>query len=217
MMEEAGWIEDLLEDEDLKEAKNIDEFQRALRQIHDQGIRCKEITHKLLSFARKSDSRIQEVQLNELIEEVIALSEQKARYENVQIRTNFEKDLPAIHVSSTEIQQILLNLINNAIYALNKKGGSGIIEIGTSMNKGQIHIDIADNGCGIPAANLARIFDPFYTTKPVGQGTGLGLSICYGIVSKMGGDIQVESAVDEGTRFCIRLPVGEETTPVVPA
>ena len=206
MMEEAGWIEDLLAEEKLELLKNAGEIQRSLKQIHDQGIRCKEITHKLLSFARKSDSRIQELELNELIEEVVALSEKQARYDNVLIETRLEKDLPTVHVSSTEIQQILLNLINNAIYAIHKKGESGKIQINTSLQGSDILIDVIDNGCGIPAANMSRIFDPFFTTKPVGKGSGLGLSICYGIVKKMGGDIHVESAVDEGTKFCIQLP-----------
>jgi two-component system NtrC family sensor kinase len=121
MIEEAGWIEDLLEDEDLKNTRNFEEFKRALAQIHTQGIRCKDITHKLLSFARKSDSQVQKIHLNELVEEVVALSEQKASYENVTINMQLESQLPFIHVSSTEIQQILLNLINNALFAIDKK------------------------------------------------------------------------------------------------
>ncbi|WP_373501317.1 ATP-binding protein [Desulfococcus sp.] len=217
MMEEAGWIEDLLAEENLDHLKNAVEIQRSLKQIHDQGVRCKEITHKLLSFARKSDSRAHELQLNELIEEVVALSEKQARYDNVLIETSLQEDLPTVHVSSTEIQQILLNLINNAIYAIHKKGINGKIEIKTSLKGGNIVIDIADNGCGIPAANMSRIFDPFFTTKPVGKGSGLGLSICYGIVKKMGGDIDVKSAVDEGTKFCIRLPAFDKKPPDTPA
>ena len=103
------------------------------------------------------------------------------------------------------MQQVLLNLINNAIDAMDQKGG--VIEITTRRENNDLVIDVADDGQGIPRANLAKIFDPFYTTKPVGKGTGLGLSICYGIIKKMGGQISVNSAVGLGTAFHIKLPV----------
>ncbi|MBU0698159.1 MAG: two-component sensor histidine kinase [Proteobacteria bacterium] len=205
MVEEAGWIQDLLEEEEFRQSENLDEFNRALKQINTQGKRCKEITHKLLSFARKTDSRKQQVQINELIEDVVGLSSQRAKYSNVVISTKLEKDLPALQASETELQQVFMNLINNALDAMEKKGGT--LEIASQLNGAHIEIDIADNGPGIPEANLARIFDPFFTTKPVGKGTGLGLSICYGIIKKMGGDIDVRSVVDMGTKFRIRLPL----------
>ncbi len=210
MVEEAGWIEDLLEEEDLKDGENLQEFKRALLQIRTQGRRCKEITHKLLSFARKTDSRIQEVQLNEMIEEMVVLSEQRARYSNVTIDAHLQKDLPTIRLSLTELQQVLLNLINNALDAMEKTGG--VLKLSSRLEESgiivgdHIIIEIADNGPGIPSANLTRIFDPFFTTKPVGKGTGLGLSICYGIIKKMGGSIEVKSVIDEGTTFTIKIP-----------
>ncbi len=205
MVEEAGWVGDLLEEEEFAKSENLDEFQRALKQINTQGKRCKEITHKLLSFARKTDSRIQAVQVNELIEEVVSLSSQRARYSNVELRTNLQNSLPAIQASMSEMQQVFLNLINNALDAMEKDGGT--IETISKMEDSQVIVDIADTGPGIPRANLARIFDPFFTTKPVGKGTGLGLSICYGIIKKMGGEIDVRSSVGLGTTFSIRIPV----------
>ncbi|MCG6881243.1 MAG: two-component sensor histidine kinase [Deltaproteobacteria bacterium] len=213
MVEEAGWIEDLLSEEDIKESKNLEEFRRALKQIDVQGKRCKEITHKLLSFARKSDSKVQDVQVNELLREVISLSEQRAKYSNVVITKSFEDNLPTIRVSESELQQVFLNLINNALDAMDKAGGN--INISTKTVPGHagrdIQIQVADEGTGIPESNLIRIFDPFYTTKPVGKGTGLGLSICYGIIKQLGGDIEVKSAIGEGARFIIRIPLdGEE-------
>ncbi len=204
MVEEAGWIQDLLE-EGIDKKDNLQEFQRALAQIGTQGIRCKEITHKLLSFARKTDSRVHAIQLNDLIEEVVSLSSQKSRYASVDVHTQLEPDLPDIQASATEMQQVLMNIINNAIDAMEKKGGR--LDISTKAEDEWITITIQDNGPGIPESNLNRIFDPFFTTKQVGRGTGLGLSICYGIVQKMGGRIDVESAVDVGTKFSIVLPV----------
>ena len=209
MVEEAGWIEDLLEEEDLKESENLSEFRRALNQIHIQGKRCKEITHKLLSFARKTDSRIHEIEVNELVEEVVGLSAQQARYNNVEIKMQLEDPLPPMRMSPTEFQQVLLNLINNALYAMDGKGG--VIDISTRRKNHSILIEVSDTGPGIPEANLARIFDPFFTTKPVGKGSGLGLSICYGIIKKMDGDIEVRSVVGEGTTFTVRIPVQTET------
>ncbi len=205
MVEEAGWIQDLLEEEEFAAGKNLEEFQRALLQIGTQGRRCKEITHKLLSFARKTDSRIHDVRVNEMIDELVELSAQRARYAGVEIITRFQKDLPLLKVSETEFQQVMLNLINNALDAMEKKGG--LLKISTSLEGEEMVIEVADNGPGIPKSNLARIFDPFFTTKPVGKGTGLGLSICYGIVKKMGGEVDVKSVMDHGTTFHIRLPV----------
>ena len=204
MVEEAGWIQDLLEEEEFKESENLQEFHRALKQINTQGKRCKDITHKLLSFARKTDSRIQELSPNDLVADVVSLSAQRARYGNVEIATDLTPDLPMIRVSSSEMQQVLLNLINNALQAMEKSGGR--LDIRTRLDQSQVVIDMSDNGPGIPRANLGRIFDPFFTTKPVGRGTGLGLSICYGIVHKLGGSIEVESVVGLGTTFHIRLP-----------
>ena len=205
MVEEAGWIEDLLEEEDLKQSENLDEFLRALQQIRTQGKRCKEITHKLLSFARKTDSRIQEVQVNELIEEIVAISEQRAKYNNVSINMHLQEELPFILVSQSELQQVMLNLINNANDAMKDKGGA--IDITSMIEDNYMVIKVADTGPGIPAVNLSRIFDPFFTTKPVGKGTGLGLSICFGIINKMGGEIEVESKVGTGTTFNIKIPL----------
>ncbi|OPX41415.1 MAG: two-component sensor histidine kinase [Desulfobacteraceae bacterium 4484_190.3] len=211
MVEEAGWIKDLLEEEEFQEGENLEEFQRALQQIKTQGLRCKEITHKLLSFARKTDSRIQEVQINDLIEEMIGLSAQKSKYSNIIINTNLEKDLPIIHVSQSELQQVFLNLFNNAIDAVNAIGkNDGTITVTSKVEDNYIIVDVADNGPGIPKANLARIFDPFFTTKPVGRGTGLGLSICYGIIEKMGGKLAVSSVVDMGTTFSVKIPLDKD-------
>ncbi len=208
MVEEAGWIGDLLEEEDLKESKNLEEFKRALQQINTQGKRCKEITHKLLSFARKTDSTVKNVQLNELISELVSLSAQMAKYNKVTIETDLQENLPLVTVSPSEMQQVLLNLINNALDAMEKTGG--VIKITSKISKlekDHIVIIVEDNGPGIPEANLPRIFDPFFTTKPVGKGTGLGLAICYGIINKIGGKIDVHSKVNEGTRFRIWIPI----------
>lgn len=211
MVEEAGWLQDLMEDGSLHTEEDLKEFERALNQIRVQGRRCKEITHKLLSFARKTDSRIDDFEIAPLIEELVALSSQRAKYSNVELRTQLDPKLPAISASHSELQQVFLNLINNALDAMDKTGGN--INISGRQEDGYIVIEVADNGPGIPKSNLARIFDPFFTTKPVGSGTGLGLSICYGIIHKMGGEITVKSTLDVGTTFGIRIPAKTEEPP----
>jgi two-component system NtrC family sensor kinase len=204
MVEEAGWIEDLLEEEEFRKSQNLDEFARALKQIRTQGKRCKQITQKLLSFARKTDPRVQDVRINDVITEVVDLSAQRAKYAKVTINTRFKQDLPYVEASQSELQQVLLNLINNALDAMEKNGG--ILNISTWLKGANFIIEVADNGPGIPEANREKIFDPFFTTKPVGKGTGLGLSICYGIIKKMGGEIEVMSTVGTGTTFIITIP-----------
>lgn len=211
MVECAGWIKDLMGMPEYGTEANLKEIQETLQEIAIQGSRCKEITHKLLSFARKTDSRVQEVDIPILLEEIISLTHQKARFGNVTVRTEIAPDLPKITASPTELQQVILNLINNAIDAFSRKEGTIVVR---ALRQGEaIVIDVADNGQGIPPADLQRIFEPFYTTKPVGKGTGLGLAICYGIINKMGGDITVESELNVGTTFHVRIPVATNSTP----
>jgi two-component system NtrC family sensor kinase len=204
MVQEAGWIDDLLSDDDPTSADNLEEIHRAVGQIRTQGDRCKEITYKLLSFARKTDPTVREVVLNDMVDEVIGLTSQKTRYANVHIATELEPDLPPIQASPTEIQQVLLNLVNNAIDAIEQPGGT--VTVMTRTEGDAVILEVRDTGKGIPEANLGRIFDPFFTTKPVGQGTGLGLSICYGIVEKAGGSMTVESEIEKGTTFTASFP-----------
>ena len=212
MVEEAGWIGDLLEEDNFKDRENYLECQRALKQIQNQGGRCKQITHKLLSFARKTDPSAAEVNLNDLIREVVSLSEQRAKYANVQMETHLSLEIPPVRLSPSEMQQVLLNLINNAIDAMGKGGGR--LGVADWMEDGYLVIEVSDTGPGIPEANLPRIFDPFFTTKPVGEGTGLGLSICYGIIKKMNGEFRVRSAIGQGTTFQVWVPVaGQKPRP----
>jgi two-component system, NtrC family, sensor kinase len=218
MVEEAGWIQDLLEEEEFQDSENFTEFKRALTQIKTQGSRCKDITYKLLSFARKTDSRIQDIQINDLITDLVSLSDQRGKYSMVEIHSRLAEHLPLLRLSVSELQQVFLNLINNAIDAMDRKGGK--LFIATRWENRQVAVEITDTGAGIPEANLPRIFDPFFTTKPVGKGTGLGLAICYGIIRKMGGEIKVHSKLNAGTTFTVYLPISEETwtpEPAVPA
>ncbi len=208
MVEEAGWIQDLLvSDHESNQEENEKEISRAVQQIRTQGERCKTITHKLLSFARKTDPTVRPFDLNDLVHEVIGLMGQKTRYANVKVETQLSPNLGSLYASPSELQQVLLNLVNNAVDAIGPDGGT--VAVATERRGDEIVLRVSDTGEGIPQANLERIFDPFFTTKAVGQGTGLGLSICYGIVDKLGGRISVESEVGAGTTFTIYFKAGK--------
>jgi len=193
-----------MEEEEFEKSENRAEIERAVEKIQYHGNRCKEITSKLLSFARKTDTTVHDVNIRELLEELVALSSKRAKYGMVEIETDFQQNLPSLRASTSEFQQVFFNLINNAIDAMHHDGGT--LTISSHQRENNLVISVSDTGEGIPEANLDRIFDPFFTTKPVGKGTGLGLSICYGIIEKMGGKLEVESTVGKGTTFLISLP-----------
>lgn len=206
MVEEAGWIEDILTEEEFKDTDNVKEMKRSTKQIKTQGNRCKQITHKLLSFARKTDPLEKKVLINDIIREVTELLEQHTKFENIKIKLELCEEMLLVNVSPTELEQVLINLINNGIDTIESKGGGGSITITTHKEEEKILLDVSDTGQGIPVVQQDRIFDPFFTTKPVGKGTGIGLSTVFGIVTKIGGKISFDSTVGVGTTFHIELP-----------
>ncbi|MFP4168412.1 MAG: sensor histidine kinase [Desulfonatronovibrionaceae bacterium] len=212
ILEEAGWMADLLEEEELKQTENSSEFARSLEQIRVQGQRCKEITRKLLSFARKQDSDAAEVRINSLLEDLLAVVQRRARKRGIRLNPSIQKDLPRVFISYSELQQVLFNLINNAFDAMDPEGGE--LDIRIYREKEEIVLEVEDTGVGIEPEQMERVFDPFYSTKPAGQGTGLGLSICYGLVRKWGGQIRASSTPGKGTliRFTIPLSLADHAS-----
>lgn len=204
MMENAGWIQDLLQSDDPLSSENMAEITLSLQTIATQGHRCREITHKLLSFARKADSNANVAHINSLLEDIAGFARQKAKYRDVEVRLSLDPQAGDVECSPTEIQQIILNLVNNSIDAIEKD--VGVVQL-KSVREGKfIRIDVEDNGHGIPAHILPDIFEPFFTTKDAGKGTGLGLSICRDILARMGGSISVESVSGHGCVFHVHLP-----------
>ncbi len=186
------------------------ELQESLSQIDTQVQRCNLITHNLLRFSRRSESRIEMVNLNALLEEVIQLVEGMAKGMGVQFSIDLEKDLNPIRSDPSQLQQVFLNLITNAIDAHEGKlNGTISISNRCDFERRGVNIIVADTGSGIPPENLERIFDPFFTTKPVGKGTGLGLSISYSIIKQLGGEISVKSETGKGTQFSLFLPLNQ--------
>jgi two-component system NtrC family sensor kinase len=179
----------------------------SMNQIDLQIKRCKRITHNLLRFARRTKSILETVNLNEFIGELIELMEREAKSNGIKITHEFNENLPALFSDPSQLQQVFLNLITNAIDAHENKP-YGNIHIKTDVNdtKKGATVSISDTGSGVSTEHLEKIFDPFFTTKPVGKGTGLGLSICYSIIKQLGGDITVSSKSGMGTEFILFLP-----------
>ncbi len=187
------------------------EFQEQLadsmNQIDIQVQRCKRITQNLLRFSRRTKSLIETVDLNAFLREVIELMEREARTSGIKFFSELDPTLPPVLSDPSQLQQVFLNLITNAIDAHDGKP-YGSIRITTLADTGQqmATVKVADSGSGIKLEHLNRVFDPFFTTKAVGKGTGLGLSICFSIIKRLGGSITVQSEVNQGTEFSIRLP-----------
>jgi two-component system NtrC family sensor kinase len=200
--EDAGLMSDLTEtSEDFPYKKK---FEDLLRSIQSSVKRCRTITHRLLGFARQMDVSPEAVDINALIKEVFGFLEKEAVNRNINFIFDLLKDLPIIESDRGQLQQVFLNIINNAMDAVEDRGE---IAISTRLNnESGVRVMISDNGCGIPKDKLKRIFDPFYTTKERDKGTGLGLSITYGIIKKLGGRISADSELDKGTTFTIELP-----------
>jgi two-component system NtrC family sensor kinase len=205
ILEAAGWIGDLLGDGGSPPHDNVEEIRRALRQITTQGERCRDITRNLLTFARRGSGHLQDLDLNELAAEVVEPMRRRAQSKRVEIALHADPGLPEARLSAAEMQQLLTNLLTNAIDALQPDGGR--VEVSIRLAGAELELSVSDTGPGIPDRVLPRIFEPFFTTKPVGKGTGLGLAVCAGIVSGLGGSIGVETAPGRGATFRVRLPL----------
>lgn len=203
--EEAGLIRDLM-NPDFGERLSDEELFEHLATIHDSVFRCRDITRKLLGFVRRTDIDLKSHDIHSLVNSIVdGLLGQELAVSNVEIIKNYDPDLPEILTDGNQLLQVLLNIINNAVDALANKPGKLVIE--TSHDNSHVKVAITDTGCGITPENLDKIFMPFHTTKEVGKGTGLGLSVSYGIIKSLGGKIEVESTVGQGSTFIISLPI----------
>jgi signal transduction histidine kinase len=200
--ETAGYVKDLFAINDrYREDKELLEY---IDYILEAVERCGTITKQLLGFARKFDVNIQMVNLKAMILEVLNFHNKEAEYRNISVRVDVPQDNLEIETDRGKLQQILLNLVNNAFQAIDN--GCCLDIHASTSGADKVGITISDNGCGMPQDNLSKIFEPFFTTKERGKGTGLGLTITYGLVKKLNGDISVESKENEGTTFTITLP-----------
>jgi len=195
----------------LKTLPEDDSLRKPLTTIEKESLRCKRIVQNLLDFARHSEPTPHLTNINELIDASCILVEHQISLQNVKLIKGYDPALPSIMADPNQLQQVFINIMLNAYQAM---PNGGTLHITTKTVGSELQVIFADTGTGIPLENIQNIFDPFFTTKEVGEGTGLGLSVSYGIVKAHGGDIEVESQVDKGTTFVVKLPLdkseGEE-------
>jgi two-component system NtrC family sensor kinase len=185
---------------------------KVARYLETQRSECNRavaIVNNLLTFARKHRPEKRMTQINEVLDRTIQLRSYDFKVKNIEVLLEMDPALPSTLADYNQLQQVFLNIVNNAEYAMRSNPAQKTLRIATEASPDGAHIDIriSDNGCGISEEIIHKIFDPFMTTRPVGEGTGLGLSIAYGIVQEHQGEILVESAVGKGTTFTVRLPV----------
>jgi len=204
--EQAGWMHDLLTEEDVKASPNFKEFEDSIAKIEFHVNRARDVTQRMLGFARRLDPVHDDVNVNDVILQTITFLQNEARYRGIEINTNLQSDLPFLASDPGQLQQVFLNIIDNAIDAIGKNGTIHVATMAVHQPN-EIIITIKDSGPGIPKEKLEKIFDPFFTTKKVGEGTGLGLTISFSIIQKLGGRLKVESEEGQGATFIISLPM----------
>jgi two-component system NtrC family sensor kinase len=187
-------------------SESTQKFQGYLNLMESELSRCSKIVANLLAFSRKSKVEFSEVNLNDLIRKSVLLSGHKLTLQNIAIETRLHPEMATILGDFNQLQQCIINLIFNAIDAM-PDGGTLTIETLFNARKGFAEIRIRDSGCGIGKEDLMHIFDPFFTTKKEGKGLGLGLSTVYGIIDRHKGTISVESELEKGTMFSVKLPI----------
>jgi len=215
MKSDQAYIEMLLQDfraragEDAEFLGDVDEMAASVNQIKLQIDRCARITHSILSFGRAGKSEAQNIDVSKFIPEVLTMIQKKIQLSNIALRVDIPPTRLVVHVDPARLQQVLLNLLNNAMYAVSETAHVRPGEIGlacSAESADTVRIEIRDNGAGIGEEQKTLVFTPFYTTKPAGSGTGLGLSVCHGIVESMKGVLDFTSVKGQGSTFYLLLP-----------
>ncbi|MBS3754505.1 MAG: two-component sensor histidine kinase [Desulfobacterales bacterium] len=198
--EKAGLLKDLV-DHDMHHDK--EKLMRSVSQVLHSVSRCRDITHRLLGFARRIGVEYELLDINEVLTETLGFLEKEAHHRNLDIRCRLSEEIPKIYSDRGQLQQVFLNILTNAFAAVDD---GGRVTLSSWQKDGQtVGVSIQDNGHGMNEETKRQIFEPFFSTKK-GYGTGLGLSITYGIIKKLGGEIKVDSKVGAGTTFSIFLP-----------
>ncbi|MBN1375155.1 MAG: PAS domain S-box protein, partial [Dehalococcoidia bacterium] len=185
------------------------EIRKDVEAIYHEGKRAADVIKSFLVFARGQKPERQAVYINDILDGMLRLRRSQMNEENIEVSAELAEDLPAVQGEVSQLQQAFLNIVLNAEYFMCKSNRGGHLKLSSSLEDGKIIVKIADDGPGIDPEKLNRVFDPFYTTKDVGEGTGLGLSICHGIIRGHGGEIYVESNPEKGTVFTVELPIGQ--------
>jgi PAS domain S-box-containing protein len=177
-----------------------------LANIRSNIDRISRIVRELVDFSRPPGVERSVIQVTDIIKTAIGIVKFDKRFKKVQFETKLDKELPEINIIPDQLLQVFINILINALDAIE---GNGRIDVNSNHDKENIYIEITDNGCGMDKETISKIFDPFFSTKDVGKGTGLGLSVSYGIIRKFKGDILVQSEVNKGSSFIIKLPLNQ--------
>jgi len=199
--EKAGLMEDLIGA--MPDFPEKEKFLKLTESARESIDRCSTITHRLLGFARRMDIEIEALDLNEVVLEVFGFLEKEAFHRSIEVRVQLADNLPQILSDHGQLQQVFLNILNNAFSAVED---GGMVAITTwEEDPDTVGLSIQDNGVGMAEETKQHIFEPFFSMRK-GYGTGLGLSITYGIVKKLGGNVEVQSKEGEGSTFTVFLP-----------
>jgi two-component system NtrC family sensor kinase len=199
----AGLMEDLIGEDFVRSSPHGELFRTNVRKIQEHVDRTRGITHRMLGFARRMEPHQDTLNPNDVVEEALSFMEREAAFREVQITRQLDPALPMIRSDRAQLQQVILNLLNNALDAV---ANGGRIVVSTRAYGEVVEVQIDDDGMGIPKELRDRIFDPFFTTKDPGKGSGLGLSICHTIMQQLNGSITFDSEPGRGTTFFVRLP-----------
>jgi C4-dicarboxylate-specific signal transduction histidine kinase len=201
--ESAGYMKQLVSAPEMSSVAQKDGLMMALEKIETSIKRARQITHQLLGHVKKPESKFSEINLEIILNETLGMLKKEIQDKQIRVNWEIDKNNNIIWSNPYQIRQVLINLLSNAVHALNQNGE---IILSTHAKDDDIILEVKDNGVGIPKENLSKVFDPFFTTKSFDEGTGLGLFVVHKIISGLHGKINVTSTMGEGTCFQIRLP-----------
>jgi len=205
--EEVGLIKDLHSPE-FAALMTPERLERHLGNIHDATFRCRDITRKLLGFVRQDEVKLEDHDIRVILDGVVdGMLGTSISLTNVEVVKEYARDLPQVLIDRGQIEQVFLNLVKNAVDAMEETGRLTLAVTGTAE---AVTVSVTDTGVGLEPEQVERVFQPFYTTKEVGQGTGLGLAVSLGIVKNLGGNMFVQSSPGQGSRFVVELPARPE-------
>lgn len=199
----TGDIQDVLGPEQAASLPDGELVLENLARIQNQVERARSVTHRMLNFARRMEPQTESTNINDVVREACSFIEKEALFNNIQLHLELDPEVPLVSTDRAQLQQVFLNLLDNALDATGK---GGHIWISSHADNSWVTIKVKDSGPGVPPELAGRIFDPFFTTKEPGQGTGLGLSISHSIMERLGGSIELDSTPGQGATFIVRVP-----------
>lgn len=202
--DQAGLMDDLLDEEDASALRNHGELRQTVKRIRNQVRRTATITRRLLGFSHPLDNQVAPTDINQAVEETIALLEHEASRQHIAIERRYQESLPAIPVDASQFQQVVLNILHNALDAI---GRGGKVEVTSHLGDDHVVVTFADSGPGLTAEVIEHLYDPFFTTKPKGKGTGLGLFVSRDIMARSGGRLAAANRPEGGAIFTVQLPL----------